>query len=342
MVRREGNSVGSWKYSNGPGFLYLVAAGMLFVTILAWRAGQSWRWFAMIFFVLVMAFLLYVGQYISAVFDVDRRQIKISRRRIWKNEERDLSFDEIDTVAVVSSSSGTTNRTHKVILVLKSGERVQITAHPSSGKRSKQKLAQQISDTLNPYRSQPISPALDGIIKVIRKGASKGVPWNISLLSANDRVPTTHWLCQAASFRNGFLFLFPSASIGNLGTGKLSKTTRSFYRRYLGTLMIDNKNIPGFEDAIPLQKDEHSLGSRFTCLTNDPDAARTWLTKSLADKMIHWVVNSPLQAKKGEVEPHFLVTPDGIQIVFRKLYYMDEDIQKIADFGISLIEEQLN
>lgn len=334
--------MGSWRFTNGPGFLYLVAGGMLFVTFLSRRAGQSWRWLAMFFFVLVMAFLLYVGQYISAVFDVDRRQIKISLRRIWKNEERVLSFDEIDTVAVVSSSSGTTNRTHKVILVLKAGERIQITAHPSSGKRYKQKLAQQISDTLNPYRSQPISPALDGIVKVIRNGDSKGVSWNISLLSANDRVPTTHWLCRAASFRNGFLLLLPSASIGNLGTGKLSKTTRSFYRRYLETLMIDDKNIPGFEDAIPLQKDEHLLGSRFTCLTNDPDAAKAWLTKTLADTMIHWTVNSPLQAKKGEVEPHLLVTPDGIQIVFRKLYYKDEEIQQIADFGISLIEEHLN
>jgi hypothetical protein len=154
-------------------------------------------------------------------------------------------------------------------------------------------------------------------------------------------VPVTHWLCQAASFKSGFLLLFLSASIGNLGTGKLSKTTRFFYRQYLKTLMVDDKTIPGFEDAAPLQKNDHLLGNRFTCISNDPEVAKIWITKSLSDKMIHWLVNSPLKAKKGEMEPHLLVTPDGIQIIFRKLYYQDHEIQQITDFGISLIEDHL-
>jgi hypothetical protein len=154
-------------------------------------------------------------------------------------------------------------------------------------------------------------------------------------------VPVTHWLCPAASFKSGFLLLFPSASIGNLGTGKLSKTTRFFFRNYLKTLMVDDKTIPGFEDAVPLQKNDHLLGNQFTCISNDPEAAKIWLTKSLADKILDWQVNSPLKARKGEKEPHFLVTQDGIQIIFRKLYYQDHEIQQITDFGISLIGDHL-
>ena len=341
LGRREENKTGSWKHKNGPGLFFLIATGMLLVTIVVWRSGQSWRGLVLGLFVLFLAFLLFVVQQNSAIFDVDRRNIHFSQRRIWKKVERIIPFEDVHTVAVVSSSSGTTTRTHKVILVLESGEPVQVTAHPSSGKRPKQKLAQQISDTLNQYRSQPISPALEGVVKVVRKGESQGVSWRVDLLSANDMVPVTHWICQSTSFKTGFLFLFPSASIGNLGTGKLSKTTKFFYRQYFKTLMVDDKTIPGFDDAVPLQKNDHLLGNRFTCISNDPEAAKNWLTKSLADKMIHWLNNSSLKAKKGEMEPHVLVTPDGIQIIFRKLYYQDHEIEQITDFGISLIGDHL-
>ena len=339
LGRREENKTGSWKHRNGNGLFYLITAAMLLITIVVWRSGQSWRGAVLGLFLLLAAFLLFVGQQNSAVFDVDRRHIYLSQRRIWKKAERVIPFDDVHTVAVVSSSLGTTSRTHKVTLVLKSGEPVQVTAHPSSGKRPKLKLAQQISDTLNQYRSQPISPALEGIVKVVRKGENQAVSWRVDLLSANDMVPVTRWFCQAASFKSGFLLLFPTSSIGNPGPGKLSKTTRFFYRQYLRTLMVDDKTIPGFQDAAPLQNNDHPLGSQFTCISNDPQAARSWLTKSRSDNLIHWLDNPPIKAKKGELAPHLLVTPDGIQIMFRKLYYQDQDIQKITDFGISLIAE---
>lgn len=341
LGRREDIKTGIWKHTNGPGLFYLIAAGMLFVTIVVWRSGLSWRVVVLGVFLLFVAFLLFVSQQNRAVFDVDRRIIHFSQARIWKKLERTIPFDEVETVAVVSSSRGTTSRTYKVILALRSGEPVQITAHPSSGKKPKQKLAQKISQTLNQFRSQPISPALEGVVKVSRKGESQGVSWRMDLLSVNDMTPTTHWVCQEAGFKNGFLLLLPSGSIGNLGTGKVSKTTKFFYRQYLKTLMIDDGAIPGFGDMEALPKNDHLLGNQFICISNDPEAAKIWLTEFRADKMNQWMEASPLKVKKGEKEPHILVTPDGIQIIFRKLYYQDSEIQQITNFGISLIEDRL-
>ncbi len=121
LGRREENKTGSWKHRNGPGLFYLITAGMLLITIVVWRSGQSWRGVVLGLFLLFVAFLLFVGQQNSAVFDVDRRIINISQRRIWKKAERAIPFDDVFTAAVVSSSLGTTSQTHKVTLVLKIG-----------------------------------------------------------------------------------------------------------------------------------------------------------------------------------------------------------------------------
>jgi hypothetical protein len=340
--KRSAIKSGSWEEKNGLGLIFLILAGMVLITVLTWSSGADWRGVELGVVILITCFLLYVGQQNSAAFDVDRRSILLRQRRIWKKNTREIPFDEVLDVAVVSSSTGTTSRTHKVMLVLKSGEQVQITAHPSSTKWPKQKLARQIADTLNQYRSQPITPALDGVVKVERKGEINGVPWRITFRSANDMVPVTHWHSQAAKFNGGFLLFIPAKNIGNPGTGILNKTTRFFYRQFLKTLMIDDKTIPGFENAVPLQKTDYPLGNLFTCITSDPASAQTWLTESLMEKINQWQSNSPLAGAKGEKDPHLLLTADGALLILKKIYFRDHEIQQIAEFGTSLIEGHLD
>ncbi len=332
---------GSWGVKNGPGFLLFIAGAALLITILIWRSDLPWKVAALVLFILLMIFLLFFGQQINAIFDVDRRNIHISRRRIWKKAERTIPFDDVHTVAVVSSSRGTTTRTFKVILVLNSGEQVQVTAHASSGKLAKKKLAQKISDTLNQFRSQPITPALEGFIRVVREGNTNGTPWSVNLITANDSTPITQWISKKAYFKDGFLLLIPAESISLSAAGELSKSTRFFYKRYLRNLMIEDTQIAGFEDAVMLQKGDHLLGNRFTCISNDPAFAATWISRSMADKISSWIDNSPLSGGKAEKEPHILVTSEKTILSFRKLYHQDEQIQYIADFGVSLIEDYL-
>ena len=334
---REQNS-GNWGVKNGPGFLFLVAAGALLITVLVWRSELPWRGASLGFFILLIVFLLFVGQRNSCLFDVDRRIVYIRQQRVWKRNDREIPFNEIYNVAVLSFSSGEGNRNHSVNLVLKSGEMVKLTAHSSSGKLPKKKFAQKISDTLNQFRSQPITPALDGFVRVVKEGNTNGNPWSINMITANDSTPITQWISKEIKYKEGFLLLIPAKNISLSAAGDLSKTTRFFYKKYLLNLMISESRIPNFEGAVMLRNDEHLLGNDFTCISNDPAAAAKWITQSLVDKISSWMENSPLSGKKGEKAPHILVNTEKATLCFRKLYYQDDQIQHIADFGVSLIE----
>jgi len=334
---REQNS-GTWEVKNGPGLLILIAAGALLITVLVWRAESPWRGAVLGFFLLLILFLLFVGQRNSCLFDVDRRIVYIRQQRVWKRNDREIPFDEIYNVAVLTKSSGDGNRNHSTNLVLKSGEMVRLTAHPSSGKNPKKKFAQKISDTLNQFRNQPITPALDGRIRVVREGNTNGSPWSINMITVNDSTPITQWISKVNNYEEGFLLLVPAKSISLSAAGELSKTTQFFYKKYLQNLMISESQIPNLEGAVMLRYDEHLLGKEFTCISNDPAAAAKWITQSLVDKITHWMETSTLSSKKGEKEPHILVTTEKAILCFRKLYHHDEQIQHIADFGVSLIE----
>ena len=333
---REKNS-GSWEVKNGPGFLFLVAAGAILITVLVWRTESSWRGAVLGFSISLVVFLLLVGQQNSCFFDVDRRIVIISQQRVWKKYDRAIPFNEIDTVAVLTTSSGDGNRNHSVSLVLKSGEMVRLTAHPSSGKLPKKNFAQKISDTLNQFRSQPITPALDGIVRVVREGDTNGSPWSINMITANDSTPITQWISKEIKYEEGFLLLVPAKNLSISAAGELSKTTKFFYKKYLRNLMISESQFPNFEGAVMLQNDEHLLGNEFTCISNDPAAAAKWITQSLVDKITSWMENSPLSGKKGEKDPHILVTAEEAILCFRKNYHQEEQIQHIADFGVSLL-----
>ena len=178
-------------------------------------------------------------------------------------------------------------------------------------------------------------------LSVVREGNTKGTPWSINLITANDSTPITQWISKEAHFKDGFLLLIPAKNISLTAAGELSKSVRFFYKQYLRNLMIEDTQITGFEDALMLKKGDHLLGNRFTCISNDPASAATWISRSMADKINSWIDNSPLNGGNAEKEPHILVTSEKTILSFRKLYHQDEQIQHIADFGVSLIEDYL-
>ncbi len=328
----------NWGFRKGPGLLVYLTAGMFVITILVWRSVASWRGAAAGIFILSLIVLIFFGQLVSCRFDVDRRIIHLRWRKIWKTSERVVPFDKVENVAVTSSGTGTTSRVYSVSLVLTSGERLRLSAHPSSGKLAKEKLAQRIADTLNQYQQMQISPILNGVVEVVREGETCGLPWRVKLITANDMVPVTQWFSSGAKFEGGFVLLIPAVGSPASGTGKLPKTIRFFYQQYLRTLMIDEAQIPGFPDAIQLKKEDFALGDQYTCISNEPAAASEWFTESFAHKLNRW---TSYPEGKSKEHLHLLVTAEGVRLIFRKLYYQDDVIQKIADFGAALIEEKI-
>jgi len=331
----------NWGFRNGPGLLIIISAGLLFITILVWKSGVSWRGAAAVIFFLILSVLLAFTRQINCSFDLDRQLIHLQHSSLWKKTSRDIPFYEVETVAVVSSSSGNRVRTNKVVLALQSGEQVCLTAHPSSGRIAKEILARRIADTLDQIRPDPINLALNGVIRITRNGETRGRTWQLELVTANDSTPVTHWVSSQAAFLGGFLLLIPGSRSGTAGKRKLSRTALFFYRQYLRTLGLDAGQVPGFKEAQLLDKGNYPFGSRFSCLTNNPSAAGSWLSGVMAEKLVRWLDQKPLPGGKAEGEPHLLATPEGLRLVFRRLYYQDGDLQLIADLGTYLVEQCL-
>lgn len=265
-----------WGFRKGPGVLIWLSAGLVLITIVVWRSEANWKWISGGLSFLVMILLAYFGEQVSCYLDVDRRVIFLRRTRIWKKTEREIPFENIVNTAVESSSSGTTTRTHKVILALTSGERISLNAHPSSTKWTKDKLAQKIADTLNQSREEPMIPVLNGVVSVERQGETRGITWKINSITANNSAQITKWFSSAVRFDGGFLLLIPSAGSSNSGAGRLTKTSRYFYKQYLRTLMIEETQVPGFDDAVLLKKEDFPLGANYSCISNIPARAVNW------------------------------------------------------------------
>lgn len=102
--------------------------------------------------------------------------------------------------------------------------------------------------------------------------------------------------------------------------------------------MIEESQTPGFDEAVLLKKKDFSLGNDYSCISNKPDIAGNWFSDSIVEKIKQW---TPPQGKKTHRELHLLVTSEGVRLLFKKLYFQDTEIEQIADFGVSLIEDQL-
>ena len=326
---------------SGPWLFIVYAVGMLALTIWIWGSGADGRIIVSVIFLLSVCALLIFGKQIWAYFDLGLETITIKNISVWKKSVRVIPFFEIGTVAVTSSSSGLTSGAYGLILVLNSGEQVPLTAHASAGKRPKEKKASRIAAILNRSRTTPVQLALNGVFQTIKEGTTQGRKWQIMQITANDITPVTRWFSRDARFPEGFILAIP-ASRSNQGRspnpGKLGKSILFFYRQYLRNLMISDHEIPGFEQSALLDNTDNALGKRYTFLTNDPVRAMTWLTDSFIDTLISGnAQHLPVDAGAGRV-PHLLVTPDGMHLIFKHLYYQAGEINAIAEFGVRLVE----
>jgi hypothetical protein len=329
-----------WGFRNGPGVLILITAGMLVVVILVWRSGASWRVAAALVFAAILSVLLAFSKYIRCRFDLDRQLIHLRQSSLWKRTSREIPFDEVNSVGVAASSIGTSRRTFRVVLALESGELIPLTAHPSTGKLTKESLARRIADALNEFLPDPVTLALNGVISVIRKGYTRDTTWQLETLTANDRTPSTQWFSPSAPFSEGFILLIPGRHSASSTRRELNRSVLFFYRQYLRTLGIDADQIAGFQQAQLLGEWDHPLGRYFSCLTNDPAAAERWLFSLGMDKLMPWLEGKQLSGSQAEGEPHLLASTEGLRLIFRRLYYQEEDVQLIADLGASLVEKR--
>lgn len=298
--------------------------------------GQSWQiglWGVAICLVLLAIF----GEITTCTLDQDLRMVRFKRLHLWKSGERELRFDEINTVAVESSrSDGST--TYRVSFVLKSGEKIPLTNYYSSGRKGKQRQAQKISDFISATRFTPVEPALDGSVTIEHEGETDGIHWEIDFITAEGRSPITRWHAPGRYFSHGYMLVIPAAT-PNMGTlptgGLLGKAISFFYKQYLGTMGFDSVDGLSFENTVIL----NDLGPEdFTVVTDNPSGAHAWFTPEVNDRLTNWMEDNPLFGDPGETHPHILATPQGLWITLLEHFTEDQDVEAIARFGTSLAQ----
>ena len=268
--------------------------------------------------------------------DLDRRMVTLERTKIRGKTRQEFSFDEVHTVSV-QTSSDVESATYSVVFVLNSGEIVPMTQYSSSGKGAKDKLARSLIAYINQTRSAPVNEALDGEIRVEQEGEINGIPWKIAFVAGNDSLPQTRWQASLPQLATGFALIMPAfgAKTGGMPGGAFGVAARMIYGQYLRMLDVSEHDLPGFANAQILPGDQVGLDRRFTILTNDPYTAKTWLTGDRVRLLVAWTQSNPI---KAGVDPHLVITSQGLRMVFRGKYNKTEHIAAIARLGIDLSE----
>jgi hypothetical protein len=280
-----------------------------------------------------------LGEVVTCQLDLDTRTVTLRRASLVRRTQQQFAFDDIQTVSVQRSSDGEAT-TYRVVFTLKSGENIPLTGTTSSGKGGKDKLARQISAYINQARLNPISPALDGVVRIENQGETNGVRWQIAFVTANDNVPLTRWHSPQARFTGGFILLMPAmgAKTSAMPGGLAGSLARMAYGQYLRMLDLSEQDMPGFAEAQLLPGDQVGLEQGFAILTSDPAAAKAWLTPARVGQLTAWTQSNPLQANRAASDPHLWVTAQGLWLALRGKYNRPEQVAAIAQLGAGLVK----
>ncbi|HEY9815957.1 MAG TPA: hypothetical protein V6D20_09215, partial [Candidatus Obscuribacterales bacterium] len=122
---------------------------------------QDSRWlgylFTLIFSGSGLAVACLLGKVVTCEFDKLGQSFKLTRRGLWGSKTIEHPLHHIQTVHLETSRSSKGSTTYRVALGLKNGDRLPITTYYSSGRKGKQKTADQISAFLGLTTSTPLS-----------------------------------------------------------------------------------------------------------------------------------------------------------------------------------------
>ncbi|MBN2005697.1 MAG: hypothetical protein JXA21_20235 [Anaerolineae bacterium] len=280
---------------------------------------------------------LALGEWVTCRLDLDQHLITLTHRRIWRTTRREFTLEDVHTIAVQCSSDAD-GSTYRVAFALQSGEHIPLTHYYSSGKRSKEKLAQKIGDYLNQAGVTRINVSLNGVICIRQQGVTGEVNWQLEFVINDDGGNLTRWQTANTGFDNEFLLIIPTTrgQTGKMPGGVLGSVARFFYRQYLKIAGLSERDLPGFEQAEILPGTAFGLDDRLTLVTNSPDTANRWLDYKRIGQLNAWIQSNPLNRRPASAMPHITVTPQDLRIIFRDKFNETDQIAAIVQLGVNL------
>lgn len=326
-----------WTIRMVPWFTFLILIILCVVDIGVIIVVEQARLFASLLLI-VFPVGLATFEWVSCTLDQDLRKVTLIRSRLLRKEQYEFSFDDVHTIAVLATSDSDST-TYNVVFVLKSCDVIPLTKYTTSYKNPKDKLAQKFVTFINHDRPSSIILALDGRIRVEKKGEMNGIPWRITYISTNDSPYHTLWHSMKAQFLFGFIIIIPAGRFKprTIPGGVFGSAVRFIYKQYLDLLDIEISDLPDFDNAKILPGNELGLDNNFSIVTNDIMATKSWFTSERVNHLKIWMQTNPLHGSHAATDPHIAITNQGLNMSFRGKYNMPAEIDSISKLGCSLV-----
>jgi len=297
------------------------------------------------------------------------RNTRILRLQYWSlyfmRTTREISFDEIATIRVKSTRSGTrrnqNSRSYRIEVVRKDGRIVPFRTVYSGGFFSslkQQKVVDQLRAFIGLGEAFDESPA--GLLRASTKAAAleatsqqevqtgpneqehitNGVHWNLQSISLGNS-PVTRWHSPDFKMRDGFLFLAQKMP-GQPSGGFMAALSKTLFQQSISMYGFKVDDVPNISQAETLVSVSPLIDPHFTAFTNSQAESRQILNPWMLHPLAEWGQRYPLkqlQPKAGFSQLVVLFSPKGVYLA--KLGTLPpEQVEELTRLGVEMVKTQ--
>ncbi len=289
-----------------------------------------------------MGFLLFIIMGFGSVLVINKNagEITLTKYSLLGKNVRQIWLDEFAAIHV----EGSRKNNYRLEIELVDGERIPLTSYYTSGHRSKERRANQITEFIGPNparksqtaRSEPATVDLREV-----SGNRSGVDYRFEFLGTSAG-KATRWKTQAVNLPAGFVALIQNAGGQKMGSkGILGQVTRLAFQQIMRLIQIDQGEIPDLAQAEAVQGIDTRLEEYFTILASSSTAARQALPRWAIIPLVSWSEKNPVGnfqvVKPGEFGPLFvLFSQSGLTLGFVSPIEEVAMQEQIIELGIDL------
>ena len=318
----------------------MVAAVVFFVGSAV--AVVSGLWFGLLPMALAVVGFLFTAT-LTITADRSARLLTLSYRSVLRRKTIDIPLSQIESITVQRSRSSEGSSTYRVAVVQTDGEVVPLRSYYSSGRKSKERVAEQLRQFIGVGGSTPnafgIGELFAGRAKVtfadsdVEEQETDGVRWTIQQQSQGVGM-LLRWFSPTFQTTDTFLLLSQKTEGQDAwGKGILGNISEMIYKQVLGLYGFNAADTPNLQQAELVADLDRRLTPHFFALTPDATAARRLLNVWASLPLVRWADRYPLKTVTGAGVGQLAVlfSPQGVYFVL-----MDQDAEARRDELIAL------
>ena len=287
------------------------------------------------------------------------RTLDISRTGLVQRYQREISFNEISTIQLGSSYNRKNGRSYRIEIALKDGEIIPLRKHHSSGRRGKEKKAQELRRFIGVGGADSsLGGMFNAALKMAKQVATPqfqaeqesisgnqaqihergGVRWQLETVGFGN-MPISRWHALDYTLPSNFLYLaqkisgqkeLPAQNLLNPVYEKLFEKPMQIYG-------FNEADIPNLPNADLFQLDSQ-LSEHFFAYTSDETRARQILNAWTKQPIIAWAKEHPFNGDSSD-QLAILFSPNGLYLAVPG-YVNEIYLDQLAELGTALVLAQ--